>query len=88
MEHLKNLTLADPSFDQPGRVDLLIGCNLLQDVFMSEIKRGSSDQPVAMNTVFGWAILGRYKLESESFHSQPVHTCSITAQPSLDALLR
>ena len=33
LEHLKYLSLADPSFDQPGRVDLLIGCNLLQDVF-------------------------------------------------------
>ena len=42
LEHLNNLSLADPSFDQPGRVDLLIGCNLLQDVLTSEIKRRQS----------------------------------------------
>ena len=54
LEHLKNISLADHSFDQPGRIDLLIGCNLLQDVLTSEIKSGSPDQPVAMSTVFGW----------------------------------
>ena len=62
IEHLKNISLADPSFDQPGRIDLLIGCNLLQDVFSSEVKRSSPNQPEAMSAVFGWAILGRYKL--------------------------
>ena len=36
LEHLKNISLADPSFDQPGRIDLLIGCSLLQDVLTSE----------------------------------------------------
>ena len=36
LPHLKDLTLADPTFDKPGRIDLLLGCNILQDVRKSD----------------------------------------------------
>ena len=39
--HLKDLSLVDPNFDQPGRIDLLFGCNALQDIFTTDIKKGS-----------------------------------------------
>ena len=41
-----------------------------------------------MNTVFGWAILGRFKLESELFSSQPVNVCNVAAQLNHDAFLK
>ena len=52
--HLKDLSLADPNFDQPGKIDLLIGCNTLQDIFKADIKKSSSEQPMAMRTIFCW----------------------------------
>ena len=49
--HSKELptSLADPSFDQPGKIDLLIGCNLLQDILTADFKGGSSTM-----RVMGW----------------------------------
>ena len=85
---MKDLSLADPFFDQPGKIDLLIGCNVLQDVLMSEIKRGSPGQPMAIKTTFGWAILGHYKLNSESYSTHPAQVCSVTASLNSDDLLR
>ena len=49
--HSKELptSLADPSFDQPGKIDLLIGCNLLQDILTADFKGGSPTM-----RVMGW----------------------------------
>ena len=38
LPHLKNLQFADPHFDQPGRIDLLIGCDILQDILTSDFR--------------------------------------------------
>ena len=43
---------------------------------------------MATSTVFGWAILGHYKLESELFSSQPVHVYKVAAQLNHNALLK
>ncbi len=88
LKHIKDLSLADPFLDQPGEVDLLIGCNVLQDVLMSEIKRGNPEQPMAMKTIFGWAILRRYKLNSKFYSTHPTQVCSVTASLNSDDLLR
>ena len=41
-----------------------------------------------MKTIFGWAILGRYKQDSGKTVSQPTQVCNATATLSLDDLLR
>ena len=33
MEHLKNLVLADDQFDQPGKIELLLGQNVWRHIF-------------------------------------------------------
>ena len=38
LPHLKDLTLADSTFDKPGRIDLLLGCNILHDVLSQEVR--------------------------------------------------
>ena len=63
LPHLEDLTLADPTFDRPDQIDLLLGCNILQDVLSQEVRRVTPSQPRAINTMFGWAILGRYNLD-------------------------
>ncbi len=56
--HLKDLELADPLFYKPGKIDVLLGCNVYQDLLLSSTKKGSSDKPVAVETIFDWAVMG------------------------------
>ncbi len=57
---LQDLTLADPNFDKPGRIDLLFGSDVL-DHLMLPGRRSSTDGTLyAWETVFGWSIRGKY----------------------------
>lgn len=54
----KNIKLADPSFDKPGRVDMLIGANLFWQVLsIGQITFGR-DKPILQKTRFGWIVSG------------------------------
>ena len=59
--HLKDLDLADPTFYQPGRIDLLIGGDILSQVMLPDSRAGPKDTPTAWKTIFGWAILGPFQ---------------------------
>ncbi len=83
--HLQNHSLADPQFDQPGKIDLLIGNDALQDIIMPEFRRGAPSEPVAIKTDYGWAILGRLPSTSTSAMSS-VNVVSPT--PTSDNLLK
>ena len=87
LPHLQNLTLADPTFDRPGKVDLLIGRNALLHIVKPDMKKGIAEDPVAMKTVFGWAILGNYMPDSSSPPSQSAPVHHLTATENTDSLL-
>ena len=57
LPNIKGLALADPYFDSPGRIDMLLGEDVLSEVFMMGGPKGSA---TAIETVFGWAIRGLY----------------------------
>ena len=57
MPHIDSLTLADPTFLLPGKIDLLLGCDAIPDIMEQEHIAGPKDAPIAVRTVFGWAIL-------------------------------
>ena len=54
---LKNLTLADPQFYLPGRIDVLIGADVLPYVLNPD---GHPSSITTTDTVFGHAIMGTY----------------------------
>ena len=84
--HLNDLILADPNFDKPVKVDLLIGCNALQDSLTLDMRKVNPQEPMAIRTVFGWAILGRYKPTPEQTSSQPAligHTAAVLISDDL-----
>lgn len=59
-DFLKGLTLADPNYHRPGKIDLLLGQDILADVLIyGEPRRGKHGSPVAIETIFGWTIGGR-----------------------------
>ena len=57
MPHIKSLSLADPTFHLRGRV---VGCDILPEIMLHDHIAGPKHAPMALNTFFGWAILGRY----------------------------
>ena len=84
MPHIKPLSLADPNFHLPGRVDLLLGCDIIQEIMLQDCISGPKNAPVALNTVFGWAILGSYLPQCTQ---QTVNVISPAVANSSDDLL-
>ena len=66
--------LADPKFDQPGRIDVLLGADVLPHVQLHE---GPVPSIMAVPTVFGHALMGTYPAKGalEVTHAN-VHTLS------------
>lgn len=56
---LEPLQLADPDFDKPGKIDVILGA----DVFLAILEDGKvkddAGLPVAINSTFGWIVAGQ-----------------------------
>lgn len=57
-ENIKNLPLADPSYFIPRPVDLLLGADILPSILLNGQRAGNNNEPRAMETVFGWVLMG------------------------------
>ncbi|XP_055590454.1 uncharacterized protein LOC129742566 [Uranotaenia lowii] len=55
----KSLTLADPNFNKPGKIDLIIGTEFFFDLLCDGRFKVSDNGPSMQNSVFGWIISGR-----------------------------
>lgn len=55
--HIKKIQLADPQFNIPGRIDMLLGADFYAKIIRNGIKR-NKDGPTAQKTTFGWIIFG------------------------------
>ncbi|CAG9118509.1 unnamed protein product [Plutella xylostella] len=53
-----NINLADPTFDQPGPIDILIGADCFWDVIGDERKSLGPNKPKLHSSKFGWLIAG------------------------------
>ena len=72
--HLIGLELADPTFNTPGRVDILLGADLwLHLQGKSPPITASASEPGAQDTVFGWTITGPAKAQGLSQQSFPTY---------------
>ena len=55
----QGLDLADPLYNQPGNIDLLLGgADVYSSIILNGLKRGTGKSPVAQNTQLGWIISG------------------------------
>ena len=87
LPHIKGLKLADPQLDQPGFINLLIGCDLLPIIILSKPHLGSSTEPVALQTVYGWAIMGPYSPQATLPSSTSATVCQTLSLPNTDEVL-
>lgn len=57
-DKFKLLLLADPNLDIPSNTDMLLGADLFSKISTGEKLIVSNDVPAAMNSVFGYIIIG------------------------------
>ncbi|CAG7831700.1 unnamed protein product, partial [Allacma fusca] len=56
--HIPSVGLADPTFNQPGRVQVLFSTDFHYEIIRSGVLRGKSSESVAQESVLGWLIGG------------------------------
>lgn len=57
-DHLSDITLADPDFATPGKIDLLLGADIYSDVRLHSRRCGPHNNPTTFETKFGWVSPG------------------------------
>lgn len=66
---------ADPEFDKPGQIDLLLCAEYYLDIFTDGYIPGDGNRPSIRNSVFGWIVSGRTQTSDQKTIS--VHRCEI-----------
>ncbi|XP_030765371.1 uncharacterized protein LOC115889501 [Sitophilus oryzae] len=79
------LPLADPNFHLSKPVDILLGADIYGFLITGNKLLSDPDQPVALETIFGWIITGRVKTSSVSLS---VNSYFLTSYASLDQSLQ
>jgi len=68
-----NLALADPSFDVPSPVDLLLGGDIFPSIMDGRKVVVDDNLPAAFSSVFGWVLIGPVSdVDVPTYHSMPV----------------
>ncbi|XP_045457510.1 uncharacterized protein LOC123667714 [Melitaea cinxia] len=62
--YVKTLPLADPGFDIPGPIDVLLNADVFAESLLEQRLKGNGSRPQALNSVFGWLLLGKSRLAS------------------------
>ncbi|XP_055307625.1 uncharacterized protein LOC129571798, partial [Sitodiplosis mosellana] len=57
--HIHGLVLADPTYFEPGKIDLLIGSEWSASIMLPDTRIGQPNHPIARNTYFGWILHGQ-----------------------------
>lgn len=86
--YLKGLQLADPKFNEPGKIDILIGAEYYFSLLCDEQKQqGPNGYPIAIKTIFGWILSGTVPSMEES-NSIKRKIFSVVTEIDLDASLK
>lgn len=64
-KHLVGLSLADPTYDEQGEIDMLLGSIAHADILLPGLKKGARHHPIATHTELGWLISGRMQVSKE-----------------------
>lgn len=78
------IKLADPSFNIPGNIDLLIGADLFWKIIMPTKQFSKINQPTLQKTVFGWIIGGPFNDDSQK---KEIH-CKFVKVPEIQTQLQ
>ena len=80
LRHVNNLHLAEPRFNVPGRVDILVGSDVLEEAKLDN--RITDNGVVIPESIFGWIVSGPvHKPEFEDKNPIITNTSSIEVYP-------
>ncbi len=65
-KHIKHLNLADKTCQVPRAIDVLIGAELVPHILLSGRIPGTNGQPSALETIFGWILIGKVQNSSNN----------------------
>lgn len=82
--HIASLPLADPSYHTPGEIDILLGADILPSLLLDGKISGKCGEPMAIETVFGWILMGPVHSHGQT---NPITLCLTTSEP-LDNTLK
>ncbi|KAJ8980327.1 hypothetical protein NQ317_008035 [Molorchus minor] len=83
--HISNLKLADGTFNKPGPVDILLGADVFSLILQNGRIAGSTpDEPIAINTVFGWIVMGKIAIHNPN----PINSFFTSTFTPLDEILK
>ncbi|XP_036338942.1 uncharacterized protein LOC118748529 [Rhagoletis pomonella] len=68
------VNLTDPSYSKPNKIDIILGADVFTSCLLPEKLTHPSGSPTAVNTIFGWVIMGKIKGADEQ-HIVTAHTC-------------
>jgi len=85
-----HLQLADPNFNRCGGIDALLGADIYGFLLNGNTVVTSPNAPVAIDTIFGWTILGPVPDKNLCSHTSLVNCIprSPMSEPSIDDTLR
>lgn len=72
-EYIHHLILADPTFDKPNHIDLILGADVHAEILLDGIIKGPPDSPLAQQTQLGWILSGCTTIKSTN-----ISTCLIS----------
>jgi hypothetical protein len=78
--HLNGLVLADPDFNKPGSIDLLLGSDVFWNLLQDGRRSGPSNAPVALRSTLGWLVAGNVDSSSKKLH---VHVADVNLDSRL-----
>lgn len=82
----QNIKLADPGFNQTGKIDMLLGASIFWELMcIGQIHLGKN-QPVLQKTQFGWVIGGSISIPQDQKIASVTY-CSINANQTVESQL-
>lgn len=81
----KHINLADPNFNVPSTIDILIGADLFWRIICAGQIRYSKNQPTLQKTLFGWIISGH--MARNSTNSLQASNCHLAITDDLSRIL-
>lgn len=78
VEKFRSWKLADTAFHQPGPIEFLLGADLFGEIVRGKTLTNYAGLPNALDTVFGWVLVGPISDVSPTSYCQTMHTTTET----------
>ncbi|XP_045490597.1 uncharacterized protein LOC123690703 [Pieris rapae] len=66
--NLPRMKLADPNFNKPSKIDMLLGADVYCQIIAEGLMRGPPGTPIAQNTKLGWILSGKIENDHHDQH--------------------